>query len=93
MADPEKTDSSAGLASGENSAWARCADLGCEFTVEVPLPAVRIADLVRLTAGSVVDSHWKVGSDVPARVNGVVIAWGEFEVVGSTLAIRITDLS
>jgi flagellar motor switch protein FliN/FliY len=31
--------------------------------------------------------------DIPLRVNGLLLAWTEFEVVGERLAARITDLA
>jgi flagellar motor switch/type III secretory pathway protein FliN len=34
-----------------------------------------------------------VRRDVPLRVNGNVIGWSEFEVVGDTLAVRLTELA
>ena len=92
MTEPAKGVDGMGLLEGK-SVWDRYARLQCEFTVEVPLPAVKLADLLGLKVGSVIDSRWKVGSDVPARVNGVVVAWSEFEVVGGKLAVRVTDLA
>lgn len=92
MADSTKTGSEIGLPERKSN-WDRYARLQCEFTVEVPLPSVKLADFLGLKVGSVIDSRWKVGSDIPARVNGVVIAWSEFEVVSGKLAVRITDLA
>jgi len=31
-------------------------------------------------------------TDIPLQVNGMLMAWTEFEVVGERLAARITDL-
>ncbi len=92
MADSAKTGSEIGLLEGKSD-WDRFARLQCEFTIEVPLPSVKLADLLGLKVGSVIDSRWKVGTDVPARVNGVVVAWSEFEVVNGKLAVRVTDLA
>ncbi len=75
------------------AAWARVQDLMCELSVELPLPGVRVRDLVDLARNRVLDSHWQVGSDVPLRVNGQLISWGEFEVVHDKLAIRLTELA
>jgi len=88
MADTPKTSVAPGA-----DVWSRYARLRCDFSAEVPLPWVKLANLLELHPGAVIDSHWKVGSDVPARVNGVVIAWSEFEVVSGKLAVRITDLA
>lgn len=72
--------------------WLQALTLGCEFTVDMAFPGFKVADVLRLQKNSVIDSHWRVGTDVPLRVNGKLIARGEFEVVDSHLAVRLTDL-
>jgi flagellar motor switch/type III secretory pathway protein FliN len=47
---------------------------------------------LQLETNSVIDSHWQLLADVPLRVNGELIAWGEFEVVGDRLGIRLIEL-
>ena len=49
--------------------------------------------LVRLTAGRIIATRWTVGIDVPLLINGELIAWSEFEIVQSRLAIRLTELA
>jgi len=73
--------------------WAHVLRLSCQLTVELPLPEFTIETLLRLQPGVVIDSHWGMAEDVPLRVNGEVIAWTEFEVVGSHLAVRLTALA
>lgn len=73
--------------------WARVRNLVCELTVELPLPNTTVRDLTRMEKGWVIDSRWAVGADVPMRINEVLIAWGEFEVVAGRLALRITELA
>ncbi len=73
-------------------AWARVLPLPCRLTVDVPLPGFTVADGLRLQRGSVINSHWAEGADIPLRVNGELIAHGEFEVVGNHLAVRLTEL-
>jgi flagellar motor switch/type III secretory pathway protein FliN len=34
-----------------------------------------------------------VGSDIPLLVNGQLIAWGELEVAGNRLVLRLTELA
>ncbi len=80
-------------ASGSPGAWARVQSLACDLTVELALPEVRVRDLMQMRPGWVIDSSWEVSADVPMRVNGVLIAWGEFEVVAGRLAVRMTELS
>ena len=73
-------------------AWAQVLPLPCRLTVDVPLPGFTVADALGLRRSSVINSHWRVGADIPLRLNGELIARGEFEVVGNHLAVRITEL-
>ena len=73
--------------------WKPVLDLRCELTVELPLPVFNIADLLKLRAGSVIDAHWRVGQDVPLRLNATLLGWTEFEVVAGNLAVRLTELA
>jgi len=65
--------------------------LPCTATLEIPVVRFTIADLLALTQGSVVETACHHTSDVPLRVNRVLIGWTEFEVIGDRLAVRITD--
>jgi flagellar motor switch/type III secretory pathway protein FliN len=77
----------------EPASWAHVLKLPCGLSVDLPLPGFKVGDLLRLQRQSVIDSHWHVGADVPLRLNGELIAHGEFEVVGNRLAVRITELA
>ena len=77
----------------EEKRWQPVMALPCELTVELELPGFLVSDLLKMGAGSVLGSQWPVRRDVPLRVNGNVIAWSEFEVVGETLAVRLTELA
>jgi flagellar motor switch/type III secretory pathway protein FliN len=77
----------------EDERWRPVLGLPCELMVDLPLPDFRIADLLKLGAGSVINAHWRVGQDVPLRLNGTLIGWIEFEVVGNNLAVRLTELA
>jgi flagellar motor switch/type III secretory pathway protein FliN len=65
--------------------------LPCTLSLEVPAVRFTIADLLALTKGSIIETACHHTSDVPLRVNKVLIGWTEFEVVGDRLAVRITD--
>lgn len=73
--------------------WARVESLPCLLTVEIPVPAFTVADLVHLAPGRIIATRWIAGQDVPLRINGELIAWSEFEVVEDRLAVRITELA
>lgn len=65
--------------------------LPCQVTVEVPVVRFTIADLLALAPGSIVETACHHTSDVPVRVNRLLIGWTEFEVIGDRLAVRMTD--
>lgn len=73
--------------------WTRVMELNCDLTAELALPGIKVRDLTQMESGTVLNSHWQISADMPVRVNGVLIAWSEFEVVGDHLAIRFTELA
>ena len=73
--------------------WARVEPLPCLLTIEIPVPGFTVAGLVGLEPGRLIATGWTVGQDVPLRINGALIAWSEFEIVQSHLAVRLTELA
>jgi len=65
--------------------------LPCSLTLELPVPHFTIADLLALREGSIVETAFHHTSDVPLRVNKLLVGWTEFEAVGDRLAVRITE--
>jgi flagellar motor switch/type III secretory pathway protein FliN len=65
--------------------------LPCTLTLDVPVVNFTIGDLLALKQGSIVETACHHTSDVPLRVNNLLIGWTEFEVVGDRLAVRITE--
>jgi flagellar motor switch/type III secretory pathway protein FliN len=65
--------------------------LPCTLSLELPVVQFTIGDLLSLTKGSVIQTACHQTSDVPLRVNQLLIGWTEFEVVGDKLAVRITE--
>ena len=65
--------------------------LPCTLTLDIPVVRFTIGDLLALTRGSIVETACHHTSDVPLRVNQLLIGWTEFEVIGDRLAVRITD--
>ena len=47
----------------------------------------------RLQPGQVIETQWAHGEDVPLAAGDVQLAWSEFEVVDSQLAVRVTRLA
>ena len=65
--------------------------LPCTLSLDVPIVHFTIADLLTLKVGSIVETACHHTSDVPVRVNQVLIGWSEFDVLGDRLAVRITE--
>jgi flagellar motor switch/type III secretory pathway protein FliN len=65
--------------------------LPCTLSLELPVVRFTIGDLLRLAKGAIVETATHHTSDVPLRVNQLLIGWTEFEVVGDRLAVRITE--
>jgi flagellar motor switch/type III secretory pathway protein FliN len=65
--------------------------LPCNLTVEIPVVRFTIENLLSLTIGSIVSTACHHTSDVPLRVNQLLIGWTEFDVIGDHLAVRITE--
>ncbi len=66
--------------------------LPCTLALEVPVVHFTVGTLLSMQVGTLVESAWHQSTDMPLRVNGLLMAWTEFEVVGERLAARITDL-
>lgn len=67
--------------------------LPCMLVLELPVVKFTVGDLLSLSKGTVVETAYHQSSDLPLRVNGQLVGWTEFEVVGEQLAVRLTDLS
>jgi flagellar motor switch/type III secretory pathway protein FliN len=66
--------------------------LPMQLDVTVPIPGFRVRDLLALEKGTVLESRWPPGEDVPVWCGGVQLVWSEFEVVDHKLAVRVTRI-
>lgn len=67
--------------------------LPVELNVAVPVRDFRVRNLLTLSPGQLVETQWSHGEDLPLSSGDVQMAWTEFEVVDTRLAVRITRLS
>ncbi len=67
--------------------------LPCHLSLEIPAVKFTVGDLLRLGKESIVETASASTSDIPLRVNGLLVGWTEFEVIGNRLAVRITELA
>lgn len=78
------------LAPTVNPAVAR---LPVEVDVAVPVSDFRVRHLLALEPGQVIESQWSSGDDTPLAAGNVQLAWTEFEVVDTQMAVRVTRLA
>ena len=69
------------------------ARLPVELDVAIPVREFRVRNLLALQPGQVVETQWTHGEDMPLSAGEVQLAWSEFEVVDSVLAVRVTRLA
>ena len=67
--------------------------LPVEVDIAVPIRGLRVRNLLALTEGEVVESQWVQGDDLPLSARGAQLAWAEFEVIDTKLAVRIARLA
>ncbi len=67
--------------------------LPCMLALDIPVSRFSVRDLLSLSNGSIVETAYHQSSDLPLRVNGQLVGWTEFEVVGERRAVRLTDPS
>jgi len=63
------------------------------LAVSVPVREFRIRNLLAMTAGALIETQWGHGEDLPLSSGDVQLAWSEFEVVDTRLAVRVTRLA
>jgi flagellar motor switch protein FliM len=68
------------------------ARLPVELDVAVPVREFRVRNLLTLEPGQVIESRWAHSEDMPLAAGAVQLAWSEFEVVDSQLAVRVTRM-
>jgi len=61
------------------------------LTLDIPVVRFTIHDLLSLKIGAIVETACRQTSDIPLRVNGILLGWTEFDVINDRLAVRITE--
>lgn len=77
----------------EEARWKPVMALPCKLTVDLSLCRFTVADFLSLRAGSIVATPWAIARDVPVRINGILVAWGELEAASNRMAVRLTELA
>ena len=74
----------------ENAFSPRVLRLPVELDVTVPVGDFRVRHLLALAPKQLIESQWASGKDLPLAAGDVRLAWAEFEVVETKLAVRVT---
>jgi flagellar motor switch/type III secretory pathway protein FliN len=69
------------------------ARLPVELDVGIPVREFRVRQLLAMALGQVIETDWAQGDDLPLAAGDVRLAWAEFEVVDTQLAVRLTRLA
>lgn len=77
----------------EDPRWQPVLGLPCQLTVDLSVPGFTVSDFLRLRVGSVLGTGWAVARDLPLRINGAIVGWGELEAAGKRIAVRLTELA
>ena len=80
------------VAAGADSRWKQVEKLPCNISVEAHVSGFTLNKLLGLRVKSVVRSQLPASASPPVRVNGAIVASGDFEVLGKRLAVRLTEL-
>jgi flagellar motor switch protein FliN/FliY len=67
--------------------------LPVELDVTIPVREFRVRQLLALAPGQVIETQRSHGDDLPLAAGDVQVAWSEFEVVETRLAVRVTRLA
>ncbi len=70
-----------------------CTRLPVGLAVAVPVRDFRVRSLLAMKPGEVIETQWGHGEDLPLAAGDVQLAWSEFEVVDTRLAVRVTRLA
>lgn len=62
-------------------------------SVGIPVRNFRVRNLLAMQAGTVLETQWGHGEDLPLASGDVSLAWTEFEVIDTQLAVRVTRLA
>jgi flagellar motor switch/type III secretory pathway protein FliN len=72
--------------------WGDIVAIPAKLSVETPFANLTVRELSVLEKGSVLATRHGAGTPVPVLAAGVFIGWGEFQVVGEKLALRIAEI-
>jgi flagellar motor switch/type III secretory pathway protein FliN len=76
----------------QSEEWGELRYVNVLASVDVPIIGLTVRELFRLEKDSIVVSAQQSGANVPVKIGETILAWGEFNVVDTTLALRVVEL-
>ena len=73
--------------------WPLLSRIPIRLSASLPLAGFKIASLLALEAGQVIESGWLSTQDIGLKAGSVQLCWTEFEVVEQRMAVRLTRLA
>jgi flagellar motor switch/type III secretory pathway protein FliN len=73
--------------------WAGFLHIPLLISIDAPIAGLTVRELFRLERGSIVATSQSTDANVPVRAGGALIGWGEFQVLGEKLALRLAELA
>ena len=67
--------------------------LPVEVDIALPVHEFRVRDLLSIAPGDIFETRWAQGEDMPLAAGRVWLAWSEFEVIETQLAVRVTRMA
>ncbi len=74
------------------ASWRAAQTVPFRLSIAVPVTGMKLRDLRGLSAGMVFSTLISAAEDVPVRVGGAVMGWGELDNVDGRMAVRLTRL-
>ncbi len=92
LAESSPSEAAAVALSAEDK-WRQLSWLPCHLTLDLPVARFSVRDLLQLKVGTVVETCYSRGAEIPLRANGELIGWAEFEPVADHIGVRVTELT
>ena len=73
--------------------WHASRGIPFRLAITIPLACMKLRDLHALIPGTVLHTGISAADDVPVRVGGVMLGWGELDNVDGQMAVRLTRLA
>ena len=70
---------------------ARVADVVVRVDVEIDRLPLKLGEILALREGSVVKLLRPAGDDIDIRIGGALVGFGEVQVTGNAVGVRVTD--